>query len=133
MKRFLFLLAFSSALLLSLSRCSGSADTYENRKKLAKEIIKSDCSGLGDMVIAYVKEKGDFDTDNFWGKAGEMGVRFLISTECNCMSEAVADNLAKSYTLEELEALKGKPLQEITQLPSAIIASYAEIQSCFTL
>lgn len=130
MKKFTAALLISVVLIAAFPRCSGSADTFKNRKELARELLESDCKGLGRLVVEYVKEQADIKGDNLASKAGEVAMRYLINRECECLAETISDKLASEYTLAELEALEGKPLSEITKLPQAMLKAHSGILDC---
>lgn len=122
----LFLLA---ACALFFIQC-GTVDTHANRKEKALTILRNDCDGLCNAVIAYLKEQASVETDTWYEKAGETAIKFAVHMECDCLSDKLAAALADNCTMAEIEAMDGKTMQEIMQLPAALISAAPELKKC---
>lgn len=108
----------------------GSVDTQANRKEKAQTILRNDCSGLCDAMVDYLKSKASIETDTWYEKAGETAVKFAVGMECDCMSEKLATAMADKFTLAEINAMEGKNITEITELPALLLSAAPQLKEC---
>lgn len=132
------ILVAASVLLLLAASC-GSSDTFANRRAQAKLLLKNQCSALGDMVVDSItskslpstKDSSTTSTITKYAKQGiDWGLKTIVNTECDCLSDPLADELANHYTLSELEGMKDKKLGEIDYLPKAILNATPKLRKC---
>jgi hypothetical protein len=118
-----------AAVLLLFANC-GSVDTHANRKEKAQAILRNDCSGLCNAMVDYLKTQASIETDTWYEKAGETAIKFAVGMECNCLSEKLAEAMADKYSLAEINAMEGKSINEITQLPAVLISAAPQLKKC---
>lgn len=125
-KNSLILLA---AVALLFANC-GSVDTPENRREKAKTILRSDCNGLCNAMVDYLKSQASIETDTWYEKAGETAVKFAVGMECNCMSDKLANVMADKFTLAEINAMEGKNIKDIDGLPGVLLTALPDLKEC---
>jgi hypothetical protein len=86
-----------------LFSCSSSS-TFEERRTVAKEMLKNKFDIVVDATTEFIKKKHP-------GAAIVVGV--VMSSKCDCITDSLATEFAAEYDLDKLKELQSEPIESL--------------------
>lgn len=106
-----------------LTACASRPDTFESRRKLAKEILQKKFDLVVDVSTELAKKKNVI--------LG-IGVHYLVSSKCDCITDSLAIGMANKYSLNKLEELQSAPVESFKiTLEEVIENNDGPVLNCF--
>ena len=112
-------------ILISLVNFSCDSDnSFEVKKRAAKELLSKDCNFISNSSTEFIKRKHPV--------IGEI-VAAVVSNKCDCIIDTLSVQFANDYTLEAIKKMQAQPIETIQQAIEKTIDKKSEaVRKCIT-
>src|ERR1700749_1313211 len=115
------LLCLSILVTLMFSACQPNQDTFEARRRAAKQLLTKDCDLITDASTEFVKQHQFFKDI----------AKALVSTSCDCIVDSLSVQFANRYNLTTIQNMQYEPIETTQKAIADVLSKNNTVKSCF--